>query len=57
LTPHARGKGIHITGEIDAVGGGKLNAAGDAARYRLNFNGLAALVLRLPKQQLGDERN
>jgi hypothetical protein len=57
LTSHARGKGIHITGEIDAVGGGKLNAAGDAARYRFNLNGLAALVLRVPKQQLGDERN
>jgi hypothetical protein len=47
-------KAINITGEIDAVGGGKLNAAGDAARYRLNFNGLAALVLRLPKQEPGD---
>ena len=57
MTPHARGKGIHITGEIGAVGGDKLNASEDAARYRLNFNGLAALVLRVPKQELGNKRN
>ena len=57
MTPHTRGKGIHLTGEIDAVGGGKLYAPEDAAMYRLNFNGLEALVLRVPKQKLGDERN
>jgi len=48
---------MHITGEIDAGGGGKLNAPEDAARYRLNFNGLAVLVMRVPKQELGDGRN
>jgi len=48
---------MRLTGEIDAVGGDKLNASEDAARYRLNFNGLAALVLRVPKQELGNKRN
>ena len=44
---------MHITGEIDQVGGGKLNAPEDDAMYRLNFNGLAALVLRFPSRRLG----
>jgi len=35
---------MHITGEIHQVGGGKLTAPEDAAIYRLNFNGHAALV-------------
>ena len=48
---------MHITGEITQVGGGKLTAPEDAAMYRFNFNGLEALVLRVPKQKLGDERN
>ena len=35
---------MHITGEIDPVGGGKLTAPEDAAIYLINFNGHAALV-------------
>jgi len=35
---------MHITGEIDQVGGGKLTAPEDAAIYLINFNGHAALV-------------
>ena len=44
---------MHITGEIHPVGRGKLNAPEDAAMYLLNFNGLAALVLRFPSRSLG----
>lgn len=35
---------MHITGEIDQVGGGQLTAPEDAAIYLINFNGHAALV-------------
>jgi glyoxylase-like metal-dependent hydrolase (beta-lactamase superfamily II) len=35
---------MHITGEIDQVGGGQLTAPEDAAIYLINFNGQAALV-------------
>ena len=35
---------MHITGEINQVGGGQLTAPEDAAIYLLNFNGHAALV-------------
>ena len=35
---------MHITGEIDQVGGGQLTAPEDAAMYLINFNGHAALV-------------
>jgi glyoxylase-like metal-dependent hydrolase (beta-lactamase superfamily II) len=35
---------MHITGEIDQVGGGQLTASEDAAIYLINFNGHAALV-------------
>ena len=35
---------MHITGEIDQVGGSKLTAPEDAAIYLINFNGHAALV-------------
>ena len=44
---------MHITGEIDQVGGGRLTAPEDAAIYRLNFNGHAALVFRFPSRSLG----
>ena len=35
---------MHITGEIDQVGGGQLTAPEDGAIYLINFNGHAALV-------------
>ena len=41
---------MHITGEIDQVGGGQLTAPEDAAMYLINFNGQAALVFRFPSR-------
>jgi hypothetical protein len=44
---------MQITGEIQQVGGGKLTAPEDAARYLRNFNGQAVLVFWLPIGRLG----